>query len=244
MGDGVFLNKMQDVAELCEKYHTPRFSGFLDEREQTLLLKDGLFGGVLFGGYDDAERRILGVFPDWIEPEEMEFPIQILEFVKKYDTKISHRDYLGTVLSLGIERRKIGDILVGEKSAYMFVMADIADFICDNIRKVSGCGVDIRICKMCEVTLPERQFEIIDTVAASMRADAVLAALIKKSRSEAKSLISSDKVSVNHCVIADVDTAIKEGDLLSVRGFGRAELIRIGNKTGSGRLHVTLRKYI
>ncbi|MBO5060847.1 MAG: hypothetical protein J6C82_08035 [Clostridia bacterium] len=244
MSDDIFIKKMQDIVRLCEKYHTPRFSKFLDEKEQALLKKEGILGGILFGGYENAERCMLGVFPKWQEPDTSYFPIKVLEFTKKYDKEITHRNYLGTILSLGIERSKIGDILAGDKVSYVFVSEDISEFIKDNIRKVSGCGVDIRMCGFDEITVPERRFELIDAVAASLRADAVLAALLKISRSDAKAFILSGKVSVNHSEISGVDFLLKEGDLLSVRGFGRAELFEVGNKTRSDRIHVTLRKYI
>lgn len=244
MGDDIFIKKMQDIFRLSEKYHTPRFSKFLDGAEQAQLKKEGIFGGVLFGGYENAERCMLGVFPEWQEPDEELFPLHVLRVRKRYEKPLSHRDYLGTVLSLGIERNKIGDILVSEDGAYMFVSEDIADFICDNVCKVAGCGVDISICPKDEVKLPERRFELIETVAGSLRLDAVLAAMLKISRSDAKAQIASGRVSVNHIEITNGDFILKENDLLSVRGFGRAELSELGGRTRSDRIHVTLKKYI
>lgn len=244
MADDIFLKKIQDVYKLCEKYHMPKFSKFLDETQQAVLKKEGLFGGVLFGGYEGAERCMLGVFPDWQEPDTKEFPIKALEITKKYEKSLTHRNYLGTILALGIERNKIGDILVGEKVSYVLLQEDIAEFIKDNIRKISGCGVEIKICNADEVTVPEKQFELIETVAASLRLDAVIAAMLKLSRSEAKTFIMSGKVSVNHIERQQTDYILSENDLLSVRGYGRVELFEIGNKTRSDRIHIKLKKFI
>ena len=244
MGDDVFIKKMQDVFRLSEKYHTPRFSKFLDGAQQAMLLREGIFDGVLFGGYEGAERCVLGAFPDWQEPDKTLFPIKALYVKKKYQKDLSHRDYLGTVLSLGIERNKIGDILAGDNDAYIFVLEDIAEFVCDNISKVAGCGVDIVICDADRVVVPEKKFCEINVVAGSLRLDAVLAAMLKVSRNEAKTMILSGKVSVNHTEILNGDFMIKENDLLSVRGFGRAVLSEIGGKTRSERVHITLKKYI
>ena len=133
MADDIFLKKIRDVYNLADKHQSPKFSQFLDENEQVILKKEGLFGAMLFGGYEDAERCILGAFPDWQEPTSGEFPIKVLKITKKYDKELSHRNYLGTILSLGLRRDKIGDILVDEKVAYVFVASDIADFIKDNI---------------------------------------------------------------------------------------------------------------
>ena len=244
MADDIFIRKIRDVYKLSEKYHSPKFSKFLDENEQAILKKEGLFGALLFGGYEGAERCVLGVFPDWQEPEEKEFPIKLLKITKKYEKELSHRNYLGTIMSLGIQRNKIGDILVGEKETYAFVSSDIADFIKDNIRKISGCGVDIEICDLGDAEVPEKSFEYIDTVAASLRLDAVLAALLKISRSDAKAYILSGRIMVNHIEKLQGDFILGAGDLLSVRGFGRAEVFEIGQRTRSDRVHITLKKYI
>ena len=244
MNDDIFIRKIEDVFRLLEKYHSARFSRFLDEQEQAKLRQEGILGGVLFGGYPLAERKMFGAFPDWQEPCEEEFPIKILRITKKYEKEINHRNYLGTILSLGIERDMIGDILVDDKGASVFVSRDIAEFIKDNIKKVSGVGVDISEVDIKSLKIPQKQFELMDIIAASMRIDACVAALLNVSRKDAKNLILSGKVMVNHLEPKSEDTKITEGDLLSVRGFGRAEIYEIGNKTRSDRIHITVKKYI
>lgn len=244
MGDDVFIRKMQDVFRLSEKYHTPRFSKFLDGAQQEILKRGGIFGGVFFGGYEGAERCVLGAFPPWQEPENELFPIKALFVKKKYERELSHRDYLGTLLSLGIERNKTGDILVTDSGAYIFVLEDIAEFICGNISKVSGCGVEVSIVSTDGLVVPEKKFCEICVVAGSLRLDAVVAAMLNISRNDAKALILAGKVSVNHTEALSCDFMIKENDLLSVRGFGRAVLSEIGGKTRSDRVHITLKKYI
>ena len=163
---------------------------------------------------------------------------------KKYEKELSHRHFLGTILSLGIKREKIGDILTGDAVSYVFVSSDIADFIKDNITKIAGCGVDIKICNFDKVKVPKKSFEYVETVSASMRLDATLAAMLKISRGDAKAFILSGKVMVNHIERQNVDFNLDEGDLLSIRGFGRAEVFKIGNKTRSDRVHITIKKYI
>lgn len=244
MVDDIFIKKIQDVFKLSEKYHSPRFSKFLDENEQAVLKKEGIFGGTLFGGYEDSERCMLGAFPDWMEASPEDFPIKVLEITKKYDKDLSHRHYLGTILSLGIERNKIGDILVGEDVSFVFVCEDIAEFIKDSITKIAGCGVSIRICEFSDIKVPDKQFEFIETVAASLRLDAIIASMLKVSRNDAKDIILSGKVMVNHIEKLQTDFVLSKSDLLSVRGFGRTEIFNIGSRTRSERVHITLKKYI
>ena len=243
MDDGIFLSKMRDVARLCDKYHTPKFSKFLDSREQALISKNGI-SGTLFGGFQDAERKILGVFPDWQETDPSLFPIDILRVAKKCDGELSHRQYLGTVLSLGIERDKVGDIITDDDGAYIFLCSDISDFVKLNLTKVGRIGVFTEFTDKESLKLPEKKFELIECVAASQRLDAVAAALLSKSRNEVKNLISDGRVFVNHFEVTKTDYTVDEGDLLSIRGFGRAVLFGIGSKTRSDRIHLSFKKYI
>jgi len=243
MEDGIFLSKMRDVARLCDKYRTAKFSKFLDSREQAVLERNGIYG-TLFGGYIDAERKILGVFPDWQETDFSLFPIDVLRVTKKGEGDLSHRQYLGTVLSLGIERDKVGDILADDDGAYIFLCSDISEFVRENLSKVGRIGVFAEYADMESLKLPEKKFEETECVAASLRLDAVLAGLLGKSRNETKNLILSGRVSVNHFEVQKTDFLINEEDLLSIRGFGRARLCKIGAKTRSDRVHLTFKKYI
>lgn len=244
MSDDIFIKKIYDVIRLSEKYHSPKFSKFLDETEQAIIKDEGILNGVLFGGYEGAERKLFGAFPDWLEPSEEDFPVSILKITKKYEKELNHRHYLGTILSLGIERNKIGDILPEENGATVFVLEDIARFIKDNIKKIAGCGVDIEISDKADIKIPEKRFELIDIVAASQRLDACLGAILKISRKDAKNLAMSEKVLINHLEAKSEDMKLSEGDLLSIRGFGRVEIMEVGGKTRSDRVHITVKKYI
>lgn len=243
MRDDIFLNKMRDVSRLCDKYRTAKFSRFLDGREQELVRNNGI-SGTLFGGYEGAERRILGVFPEWEETDFKKYPINLIKFTPKCESSLSHRQYLGTVLSLGIERDKIGDILAEKDYAYMFLCSDIAEFVIENVKKVGSFGVFAEITDIKNAELPQKKFEIISRIVASMRLDAVVAGILNKSRNDAKTLILGGRISVNHFETVKTDLAVKDGDLLSIRGFGRAEIFEIGNKTRSDKIHIKYKKYI
>ncbi|HAL63182.1 MAG TPA: hypothetical protein DCO93_01905 [Clostridiales bacterium] len=243
MDDSIFLSRMRDIARLCDKYRTAKFSRFLDSREQ-VVLEHNRISGTLFGGYEDAERRILGVFPKWQEPELSLFPIDLLKITVKGEQCPSHRQYLGTILSLGIERDRIGDILTEDNGAYVFVSSDISQFIKDNITKIGKCRASVEYTDLGSVDLPGKEFENIQCVCASLRLDAIVAGLTGISRNEAKKIILSGKVFVNHFDAQKIDFPVKEGDLLSVRGFGRAKIEEIGAKTRSDRIHITFKKYI
>lgn len=243
MKDDILLRRIEDVCKLCDKYRTPRFSHFLDEREQAEVASE-FPDGMLFGGYADAERKIFGKFPDWEDPNGEEFPIKLLIFTRKYERELTHRHFLGTLMSLGLEREKIGDIVIDEDKAFVFAESDVAEYIKDNVSKIAGVGVKTEISDCIDGIVPKRRFEEKDTVCASMRLDAVIAAILKISRNEAKTYIASGKARINHVTASDCDTVVGEGDLLSLRGYGRTEISEIGGKTRSDRLHITFKKYL
>ncbi len=237
-------SKISDIKRLSEKYNTPRFSDFLDEGEIETLKAERLdFGGFFFGGYDGAKRQVLGFFPDWYEMENTDFPITVVEIIKKGDKDLSHRDYLGTVLGLGLERRKIGDIIVTEKGAYVFTISDVEALVL-GLEKVSACGVKTKTVEFSDLVIPEPEYKILEIVAASMRLDSILSGALKLSRKNTQDFIKSGKCMVNHRAVERNDYSLKEGDTLSLRGFGRYEVMSVDGETRSGRLHIKIKKYI
>lgn len=237
--------KINDLTRLCEKHAAPKFTAFLTEGEQAELGENPALGynAAYFGGYDGAARKIFGVFPEWQEAELEDFPIDIIRFTKKYPKELTHRDYMGTVLSLGIERRMIGDILVSGDGAFMFVSKSISGHITAQVEKIANCGVKTEIVKADEVKIPKQEFDDLFKVVASMRLDAVISAITNSSRSEALAIIKSSRVAVNHKEITDGAKVVAAGDTLSVRGFGRFVIFEEGKRTGSGKLHVHIKKY-
>lgn len=239
--------RTEDMFRLCDKYAVPRFSPFYNEAEMETVKAAAQRAGyniAFFGGYDDAQRCMLGVFPEWQEADYGEFPIAALRAEKGYSRELSHRDYLGTILSLGIDRAKIGDILVDDEGAYIFAAEDIADYIVMNVKKAANCGIKLKRTAVREEDLPKREYEISEAVAASARLDAVLAAALNISRRESAMYIVSGKVNINHKPVSDTSFSLKEGDLMSIRGAGRIILDEIGANTRSGRIHILLKKCV
>lgn len=247
--DGLLIAKTEDLFTLCDKYAAPRFSQFLDGGEAAYI-EDNFhmpygYNVRFFGGFPDSERKILGVFPEWTEAEEGLFPISVLKISGGYNRELTHRDYLGTILSLGIDRAKTGDIIIDEDGfAYAAVMEDIAEYIAGNITKIGNQGVKVVILDDVKELSPKRRFANISTVCASLRADAVVGAVTGLARSGASKLVTSERVRVNHRLITDTSKQIKEGDLLSIQGFGRFILESEDGKTRSGRIHISVKKYI
>ena len=161
----------------------------------------------------------------------------------KFMENLSHRDYLGAILNLGIERSLIGDILVQEKQAWFFCLDSVADFLVSSLIRVRNTTVSA---SFVSGDVPELQprFESVRLNIASERLDAVLSAFTGLSRARTEPLFSGEKVFVNGRVVTDKSMKLKEGDIVSVRGFGKAVYDGIEYETKKRRLWVSLRKYV
>lgn len=240
--------KSEDLFRLCDKYCSARFSDFLDGAEQAIISDEIFFppgfNVLVYGGFDDAEKKIIGVFPEWQEPCKSEFPIVCLKIVGGKNRILTHRDYLGTIMSLGITPSKLGDIVVSDNNAYVFLHKDIAEYVSENLHKIGNQGVSVSLIEDPSSIKVERKYQTLDLVCASERLDAVTAAAANISRSESAKLIEGGKVKLNHREIYKTSETVNEGDLLSIRGHGRFIIYAFGNETRKKRLHITLKKYI
>lgn len=251
---GVFMNendklliaKANDLFRLCQRRSEPVFSAFLDGGEQAVIEDSVTFpygcNVRFFGGYEGAERKILGVFPEWSEPDG--FPIKALTVKSNFTKKLTHRDYLGTLMAQGLDRAKFGDIIVDEGNAYIFVCEDIAYYLADNIRKIGNTGVSSEVSELSDIVIPKPKRERLSAVCASLRLDAVVGAVCNISRGDSQRLIKSGFVKVNHRISEDSSRTVKEQDLLSVRGYGRFLFISADAQTRKGRLHITAERYV
>ena len=238
--------RLSDAVDLCDRRSCPRFVGFLDERQQMVarsVLRQ--ISGVqvhFYGGHPEAERTIVGVFPPFLEPDEADFPLLPVGFTYRRETALTHRDFLGALLACGIKRDKIGDILCREGLAVVFLDADIAPFMVEQIDKVGREGVHPLCPYTGELPVAHTFQEICDTVA-SPRLDAVVKVAAGMSREAAAGRIASGTVLVNHTPCLSSAATVHEGDVLSLRGVGRFRVDRIGPPTRKGRLFITLQKY-
>lgn len=244
--DSLLRATVLDALRICEKRYSPRFLGFLDERQRlavAAVLKSEKWSRFLFhGGYPEAERVLLGVFPDGEQLSESDFPITVLAFQYRRGVSLNHRDFLGTILSCGVKRETVGDILCSDGLTVAFLHSDAAQFIAGQIDKVGGEGVTLLPDYQGELPLNRNFFEIQNTVA-SPRLDAVVKIAAGISREEAARIIELGQVSVNHIPCTSVSRNINEMDILSVRGTGRFLIDKLGPVTRKGRLFITVKKY-
>lgn len=205
-----------------------------------------------FGGYTQSERQMAAFLPDafsmYMEEEEIHqmYPMQILKITpvhSKFAEELGHRDYLGALLNLGIERTKIGDILVQEKTAYVFVHESMADFLVKELVKVRHTVVLPSIEASADFVY-EPKFEVIKGTVPSVRLDALLSLAFQSSRSKLTPLIEGGRVYVNGKLITSNAYRVKDDDIISVRGMGRFQFKEIVSQTKKGRYCIELYKYV
>lgn len=235
-----FCRHIKDLAVIGEKSRISRFSGFLTEREQQLAEATAFsvgVGGCFWGGYDNAVRKMFCVPADADES----FPVEAVTFLFRDKDKLTHRDFLGALMSLGLKRDQIGDILVSDGAAVVFVTQTVSSLILTEIDKVGRVGV--RTESGIKIQLPEQEFEEISVVIASPRIDVLVSAVCGISREKAASMIKSGGVVAGGIQVNSASKIINEGEIFSVKGYGKFVFSQIGLATKKGKNHAVIKKY-
>ena len=247
--DEFFLKRIRELANLSYQRDIVTFSDFLNLNEQNMVssLKRQFPQIVMetFGGYENAERQMVAFHPDALA-FTWEYPIDCLKIEPKaikFSESLTHRDYLGALLNLGIERSVIGDIVVQEKAAWFFCQNKMTDFFLDNLCRVRH--TNILITKVDDPDkLPRPKLEAINGTCASVRLDSLISLAFKASRSSMVSYIEGGQVFVNGKLITSNGYEPKEVDIISVRGKGRFIFDGMSHQTKKGRCGVRILRYI
>ena len=245
--DELFAARISDLAVQTERRMSPRFTMFLDQRQAHLAEQElnRLHCGnrMFFGGYEGAVRRMLGIFPDYMAPEPPLFPIVGLKLEYRKSETLSHRDFLGSFMALGVRREVIGDILVGNGQTVVCLYEKQFDYFTDNIKKIGRVGVTLTPCILDGITFEPKFKELTGTVA-SLRLDAVLAEATGLSREKASVLIRSGLVNCNYEIVQSGSRPLQPGDVFSAKGYGKFLLSGEVRPTKKGRLFITIQKYV
>lgn len=242
-------NRFRDLADKSYQQNMFTFSGFLGLSEQDVFwqMEQELChaGFLLFGGIENTDRKMLRFGNANELGYEVPFPIvciHIQPLMAKFADKLSHRDFLGALMNLGIQRDTIGDIKVGEKEAYLFCTETIADYICGNLNKIKHTNV--KCVKNAEYEeLPEEKPEKQLLQVASLRVDVVVAKVYHQSRGDCLELFAAGKVFVNGRLCENNAKVLKDGDVINARGFGKFVLVAARGESKKGKRNVEVDIY-
>lgn len=221
------------------------FTDFLNPDEQSIVSRlcvENDMKVVFYGGKGEFERAAAVIS---CEIYDEEVPVDVIKITGNFKfEKLDHRDYLGTILSLGIKREKIGDINLYDDGAEIWAIRDISSFICQNLSKIKHTGIKTSIIKMEDSRERIQEYKPVKINIASFRLDSIIASLTGFSRSQAVSYIKSGSIKLNFSEIKEADKKVENGDVISIKGFGRYKITGDGKTTKSGRINIEVKKYI
>lgn len=249
--DRMLLARVEDKLQQCLQQYRTTYTNFLDLHQRSLV--EGLWRElnrwasdtrcVFWGGYDDAERTVAAFLPDYAGDEDC--PLSVIRIkTPSGGRKLTHRDYLGSLLGLGLEREMIGDILAAENGADVIIMEDICDFIMMNYSKAGRTSLELQALPLSELHVPEHQTVMIKDTVASLRLDNVVAAAFSLSRAKAADAVRAGLVFVNSIQSEKPDMQVDEGVKIVLRGKGKAYLREVGGRTRKDRIFVAIEKFI
>ncbi len=255
-------NLISHVLDLKEKSATESVitaSGFLSLEEQSRIIKTEKVNNkyvdtFYYGGYDEAERKTAIFIPVFYSVDSdalTEFllendsnPLQVLSVKKDRFSELTHRDYLGALMGLGIKREVIGDIIINGDDCYIICLKSIAKFIIQNLNQAGRGQLTVTEGSFDDLKLKKSKTETVFVSVASLRLDCLVASAFKLSRNNAVSAINQGVVYVNSEQILKPDYALNEGDKLVLRGKGKVIIDEIIRENKKGRLHLNLKRYL
>lgn len=249
--------RQSDRGELvCGNFLTPAEKAYAEIAIRSRRASDRVF---FFGGYNGAERKRIFFIPTYLSDldggaeekartycaDELSAAICALKIKGSGYRSLSHRDYLGSILALGIERREIGDVVVvGEYEAIVFCTDKIRDYLLTGLDKIATDKVKVELFDLPDdFEVKKSTVKISDTVA-SPRFDCVVGALTNLSREKAQNLINSGLCEIDHLPEIRVDRQIEAGAIISVRGYGKFTVNSFDGETRRGRIRMSAEKYI
>lgn len=249
MENGLESKRLRELALRAAHTGVPRFTRFMEPStipEARAAAHQCGANCAFYGGYDGAER-VVAAFYTSDEPELSDYPIRTLRI--GWNAKFAspgHRDLLGAVMGLGLERDAVGDIAMGTcrgaPCAFLFVAPEMADYVAANLDSAGRASIKVEPATDEPEIAPPEGSEMRVTVQ-NARLDAVLAAGYRLSRAEAQKLVAAGLVKLNHLPCLRGDARVGEGDLISARGYGRLRVLSEQGESRRGRQVLLLFRY-
>lgn len=258
--DKILVAKILDKIQFAKQKNQVQVTDFLDgygqKIAQKVLQQVGYKTTILYGGYEEAERKVLFCFPDKLidlvdEPLQEDNMIQqemkviSIKLPNDLKGKYQHRDYLSGLMKLGIKREKVGDILVRENGADVIVQEEMISYLLTNLPELTRFQkAEIVSKEISELEVVSIKLETMTILVAQLRLDSVISEILRISRTKANEIISQERVLVNYETKMKNATMLQEGDLLTIRGKGKFKIGKIISQTAKGKLRVEVGKYV
>lgn len=247
--DRLIAGRTLDLVRQTLQTADPQSMGFLNPAEQDVAravlhrIPDVRY--VMYGGYRGAERKRVIVMPSYFLNEYLDYQIGAIEIVPETDGEaVTHGDYLGAILALGLNRDKVGDIVVCADRAQVFVDSALEQHIETTLTRVGRFRATARSIDPDRVEVVPERVEEIERTVASLRLDSVAAAGYSTSRTHMTKEIKARRVKLNWNLVLKPDIEVQVGDVISMAGRGRVVLEEVLGETRKGRVRIRLKKLI
>lgn len=245
----MLLAKLWDKIQAGMRRNIMANTCFLSPREQEMsrYLFGDAEGLYFFGGYEDAERKMLVYLPEYLEEDSLmdaDSPLVCLHAAFYEGDSPSHRDFLGALMGIGLGRETIGDICVGKDHCDFFVTAEIAPYLLQNFLSAGRAKLRISPTPLSEASIPQPEVKQIKDTLASLRLDSVISSGFRIGRSLASQYVVAGKAAIDGLPCEKPDKAVCEGSKISVRGLGKIKLTTVNGQTKKGRISVVIDRYV
>ncbi|GCD08931.1 YlmH family RNA-binding protein [Clostridium tagluense] len=235
------FNKMQIAQKTNKIIFTNDFLSPIVWNQILVLCENYKIKSFANGIFEESDRRMLAFSSEGVP---LTYPINLLKISNnsKFRT-LQHKDYLGAIMSLGIKREKLGDLIIRDKICYVPVCSDISSYIISNLNDIGNCPCEVNEYPYTSQDLPQGQFQEKIIIATSLRLDGMVSAICNVSRNNSVGLISTGKILVNYFQCLKKDKIIKCNDTITIRGYGKVVVAEIIGSTQKDRLKVAIKQY-
>ena len=241
-----FIDTITGWFEQVENQYAPYVTDFLNPREayilKTLIGKKNDIKYSTYGGYENSERQCAVIYPSYFEPKQEDFEIALYEI--KYPIKfgsLSHGKILGTMMSTGIKREFIGDIITDGQKWQVLIKESMANYVISQIEKIGSFGVRFEKLPYTDILVPINEWQDESLTISSLRIDNIISSVYNVSRQRAKQVIEAKRVKINWVENERVDYLVDYLDIISVRGLGRIQIMEQQGKTKKEKVRLNIR---
>ncbi len=245
--EAVFSKKMEELILKTNEYSIKTFSSFLNLREKELFIAvSNKFNNISvsfnYGYLGDGQRCMASCYSKNDEVYDYEYPLDIICCNLINEHGLTHRDFLGSLMSLMLKREYIGDILVFENKAYIVLHQNFSSIVIDELNQIKNINVSFEYFDG-ELVYNETFTETRSATVQSLRLDSVLSALLKKSRSSIQTLLKQGLITVNQMTVKDADFKMFNNDIISIKKHGKYKILTENNKSKKDRIFIEIKKY-
>ena len=246
--DEVLLARVYERITQAALRNVPASTCFLSKREQMLvqeLLRGENFR--FFGGAELSEREVCCYLPDYLDDDWLfsaDGPIAAVRASFFEEGKLTHRDFLGSLMGCGIKRETVGDIFVSAGSCDFLVLREILPYLLQNLVSAGRTKLHVEEIALCDLHIPEQAVKTVRDTVSSLRLDGIVSSGFSISRGKAADYIAAGKCELNYLPCQKGDKAVSEGDKISVRGLGKILLKTVGGNTKKGRISIEISRFL